>query len=149
MRLEAQVARELWSRELALVGKMLTRDSRNFHGWGYRRTVVSELESAKLNGTSMVEPEFEYTTKMIKVNLSNFSAWHYRSKLIPRLLNERNASGDARRQFLDDGAYQSLYRTMFLLTYSIIKQNLTLSPRLYTQMRILMLNQYGSTTNSS
>jgi len=102
-RLEPTVARELWNRELVLVGKMLTRDSRNFHGWGYRRTVVSELESSKLHGTSTVESEFEYTTKMIKANLSNFSAFYRRSKLIPRLLDERNASDEARRQFLDDG----------------------------------------------
>jgi len=107
-RLEPQVARELWNRELGLVGKMLTRDSRNFHGWGYRRTVVSELESSELNGSSMVEPEFEYTTKMIKSNLSNFSAWHRRSKLIPRLLNERNADDAMRRKFLDSGAVSLL-----------------------------------------
>jgi len=111
-RLEPQVARELWTRELVLVGKMLTRDSRNFHGWGYRRTVVSELESAKLNGTSMVESEFEYTTKMINQNLSNFSAWHRRSKLIPRLLDERKASDEARRQFLDKGMFSPTILTL-------------------------------------
>ncbi|KAE8450862.1 hypothetical protein EG329_005775 [Mollisiaceae sp. DMI_Dod_QoI] len=104
-RLEANVARELWIRELGLVGKMLVKDSRNFHGWGYRRKVVSELENPKLSGKSMVESEFEYTTKMIHGDkgLSNFSAWHRRSKLIPRLLDERNADDAARRKFLDDG----------------------------------------------
>jgi geranylgeranyl transferase type-2 subunit alpha len=107
-RLDPDVARELWNRELVLVGKMLVRDSRNFHGWGYRRIVVSELESAKLNGKSMVESEFEYTTKVIHGDkgLSNFSAWHRRSKLIPRLLDERNADDATRRQFLDDGRHQ-------------------------------------------
>jgi geranylgeranyl transferase type-2 subunit alpha len=106
-RLDPDVARELWNRELTLVGKMLVRDSRNFHGWGYRRKVVSELESAKLNGKSMVESEFEYTTKVIHGDkgLSNFSAWHRRSKLIPRLLDERNADDATRRQFLDDGKH--------------------------------------------
>jgi geranylgeranyl transferase type-2 subunit alpha len=106
-RLEPDVPRELWNRELVLVGKMLVRDSRNFHGWGYRRIVVSELESAKLNGKSMVESEFEYTTKVIHGDkgLSNFSAWHRRSKLIPRLLDERNADDATRRQFLDDGRH--------------------------------------------
>jgi len=101
-RLDAQVARRLWERELVLVGKMLTRDSRNFHGWGYRRTVVSQLESPELNGLSMIESEFEYTTRMITRELKNFSAWHNRSKLIPRLLDERNATDAERRQFLDD-----------------------------------------------
>ena len=107
-RLEPEVARELWNRELILVGKMLARDSRNFHGWGYRRRVILELESSKLNGKSMVESEFEYTTKMIRASLSNFSAWHTRSKLIPRMLDERNASEAERRQFLDDGISSSV-----------------------------------------
>ncbi|CZT43960.1 related to geranylgeranyl transferase alpha chain [Rhynchosporium secalis] len=103
-RLDPDVAKELWKRELILVGKILVRDSRNFHGWGYRRMVVAELESTRLGGKSMVESEFEYTTKMIHApkGLSNFSAWHRRSKLIPRLLDERNADDVTRKQFLDD-----------------------------------------------
>lgn len=100
------VARDLWKRELVLVGRMLTRDSRNFHGWSYRRGVVAQLESAELHGTSMVEEEFEYTTKMVKAHLSNFSAWHYRSKLIQRLLTERGADDVERQQFLDNGLSQ-------------------------------------------
>lgn len=106
-RLAADVARGLWQRELVLVGKMLTRDSRNFHGWGYRRTVVSQLEDPKLDGSSMVESEFAYTTRMINAELKNFSAWHNRSKLIPRLLDERQATATERRQFLDDGTLDS------------------------------------------
>jgi geranylgeranyl transferase type-2 subunit alpha len=114
-RLDWDVAQGLWTRELILVGKMLVKDSRNFHGWGYRRTVVAQLESEKLHGSSMVESEFEYTTKVIHGDkgLSNFSAWHRRSKLIPKLLDEREADDAARRQFLDDGrinptAYQNI-----------------------------------------
>ena len=90
---------------------MLTLDSRNFHGWGYRRTVVKQLESPALapegseedQEQSMVEGEFAYTTRMIKTNLSNFSAWHNRSVLIPRLLEERKADDGAKREFLDGG----------------------------------------------
>ncbi|KAI9781460.1 MAG: Rab geranylgeranyltransferase [Candelina submexicana] len=115
--LPASTARRLWAEELWLVRKMLALDSRNFHGWGYRRTVVSHLESAKLapppselsetkqeerKGASMAEEEFAYTTKMIETNLSNFSAWHNRGKLIPRLLEERHADDNARREFLED-----------------------------------------------
>lgn len=97
---------------------MLVKDSRNFHGWGYRRKVVSELESPKLGGRSMVESEFEYTTKMIHGDkgLSNFSAWHRRSKLIPRLLDERNASDETRRQFLDD-EFELIISAMYTDSY--------------------------------
>ncbi|KAH8749638.1 geranylgeranyl transferase-like protein type II alpha subunit [Hyaloscypha sp. PMI_1271] len=117
-RLEPVVARELWKRELTLVGKMLVKDSRNFHGWGYRRRVVSELESSRLGGQSMVESEFEYTTKMIHGDkgLSNFSAWHRRSKLIPRLLGERSASDEARRLFLDD-EFELIIAAMYTDSY--------------------------------
>ena len=93
----------LWQHELALVGKMLTLDSRNFHGWGYRRTVVAALEKDQTitEKKSMAEQEFDYTTKMIGSNLSNFSAWHNRSKLIPKMLDERKASKEERRELLD------------------------------------------------
>lgn len=82
---------------------MLTKDRRNFHAWGYRRNVVRHLESAALGGKSMAEFEFDFTTKMIRVDLSNFSAWHNRSKLIPRLLTERGSDDAARRKFFDQG----------------------------------------------
>lgn len=100
-------ARKFWQQELALAGKMLSLDSRNFQGWGYRRTVIAALESHVLSPegdpNSMTEQEFDYTTKMISSNLSNFSAWHNRSQLIPRLLDERKADHEARRIFLDEG----------------------------------------------
>ncbi|KAL8817833.1 MAG: hypothetical protein Q9223_003407 [Gallowayella weberi] len=95
----------LWQKELGLVGKMLSLDGRNFHGWGYRRKVISALEELSLkmhsSTTTMTEEEFKHTTKMIETNLSNFSAWHRRSKLIPKLLQERNANHEERRKFLD------------------------------------------------
>lgn len=104
---------EFWSQELTLVGKMLNLDSRNFHGWGYRRIVVAALESnqkkTKELSQSMTEQEFQYTTRMIQVNLSNFSAWHNRSKLIPRLLNEQEADGTARQKFLDSGTLPAIF----------------------------------------
>ena len=99
--LPAEMATTLWTEELGLVGKMLTRDSRNFHGWGYRRTVIDSLEQLKTE--SMARGEFDYTTKMIKLNLSNFSAWHNRTRLILRTLEEQQASDEERKKMLDDG----------------------------------------------
>lgn len=101
-RLPVPVARKIWEEELGLTSKMLLRDQRNFHAWGYRRHVVEQLESPELEGKSLVESEFEFTTKKIEQNLSNFSAWHSRSKLIPRLLDERNADDEARKAFFEE-----------------------------------------------
>lgn len=95
------IARDIWTAELGLISKMLNKDQRNFHAWSYRRKVVAKLESAELHGQSMAESEFEYTTKKIKSDLSNFSAWHSRSQLALRVLDERGADDAARKRFLE------------------------------------------------
>ena len=53
------------------------------HGWEYRRYVVASIEKAK--GISLAKKEFDYTTLKTN-NISNFSAWHNRATLIPKLL---------------------------------------------------------------
>jgi len=89
---------------------MLGRDERNFHGWAYRRIVIGEIEKGLIGkGMSLVEQEFEYTTVMIKSNMSNYSAWHSRTKLVGRLLKERGAKKQERMDFLEDGKYCSNY----------------------------------------
>lgn len=112
--LPVSAGRQLWQQELGLASKMLSLDSRNFHGWGYRRTVVRALESSELqtdgSASTLTEQEYEYTTKMINTNLSNFSAWHNRSKLIPKLLTERKADKTARRKLLDEGNLSTCIR---------------------------------------
>ncbi|KAB5528108.1 hypothetical protein GE09DRAFT_1150332 [Coniochaeta sp. 2T2.1] len=95
-------ARRVWQEELGLDSMMLTRDRRNYHAWAYRRYLVAKLESPELAGQGMVKEEFDYTTRMTEWDLSNFSAWHNRSKLIPRLLDERGANDVARRAFFDE-----------------------------------------------
>jgi len=112
-------ALRLWREELGLVNKMLSLDGRNFHGWGYRRTVVAALEgngqihsdsgTKAAVGRSLAEEELTYTTKMIGTDLSNFSAWHNRSKLIPRVLDEQGADAETRRKFLDDGMQRARF----------------------------------------
>lgn len=91
---------------------MLTRDSRNFHGWGYRRIVVTNLESQQLNGQNMSRAEYDYTTKKIGENLSNFSAWHTRSRLILGMLELEKATDAERRAMLDE-EIELIHRALF------------------------------------
>ena len=78
--------------------KMLEMDERNFHCWNYRSWVVeSYLEEMKVRAElfesenlydfekALVEKEVAIAFKMIEKNFSNYSAWHYRSKLLPLL----------------------------------------------------------------
>lgn len=106
------IAHEFWQKELALVGKMLSVDSRNFHGWGYRRHVIQELENFSADEDSvkqMTQAEVDYTKKMIGANLSNFSAWHNRTKLIQKLLDEKKATDEERKKVLDEGDLPRLF----------------------------------------
>lgn len=72
----------------------------------YRRIVVSHIENP-VHGKhkSMVKEEFEYTKRMVQSanGMSNYSAWHQRSVLIPRYLEEEGRDQQEKMDFLEDG----------------------------------------------
>jgi len=67
-------------------------DERNFHCWNYRLWVVGiylakieQMSEGREEYTAFLKNECDMAEKMIKKNFSNFSAWHYRSKLMPKI----------------------------------------------------------------
>lgn len=78
-----------WEFELGVVSKVLSVDQRNFHAWQLRRVITTNIESTTKNNIKQMLlinlNEFQFTTSKVNNNISNFSAWHNRSKLIPRI----------------------------------------------------------------
>lgn len=93
-----------FDREFGLLDQLLKADSRNFHGWNYRRFV------AKLREVPEVEEKF--TMDMIKAKFSNYSAWHNRSMLLSRLLNKK-AEGFTEREEILTKEYELVHHALF------------------------------------
>lgn len=88
-----------WKFELLIVSKLLEMDSRNFLGWQYRRFVIDNIEkniadAELLKNLKINVDEFNFTTSKINNNISNFSAWHNRTKLIPKIFSILHEIGD-------------------------------------------------------
>ncbi|KAM0753232.1 rab-protein geranylgeranyltransferase [Meredithblackwellia eburnea MCA 4105] len=95
-----------WNTEMGMVNLYLKKDARNFHTWGYRRYVVSLMNSLDPN-TPRSKPaqvptpasELAFSKEKISESFSNFSAWHYRSKLLPRFWHDMGwAEGSEERK---------------------------------------------------
>ena len=71
------------------------------------------VESGKLSKSS----ELEFTYEKICSNFSNYSAWHYRSKLIERLYYENQIDSDVFEKELKliENAVFTVFKLVFML----------------------------------
>ncbi|XP_057371450.1 geranylgeranyl transferase type-2 subunit alpha-like [Daphnia carinata] len=119
--------------ELALCDKCLELDERNFHCWDYRRIIVQMSKTP-------LESELQFSTEKITTNFSNYSSWHYRSELLPRIYPSSNSE-----TLLDD---QRLAEECNLIQNAIFTDPNDQSAWFY-QRWLLFSKKEGSTTENS
>lgn len=76
-----------WTNEMKLCDLYLDLDSRNFHCWRHRSFLIEHAKLSKLD-------ELKFTYEKICSNFSNYSSWHYRSKLIESLYSENQIDSE-------------------------------------------------------
>ncbi|GAA5840852.1 hypothetical protein JCM5353_001991 [Sporobolomyces roseus] len=102
-----------WSMEMKMVELYLEKDGRNFHTWDYRRYLIESIlaitpeqqeSRTKQIKKPTIESELAFTKKKIGENFSNFSAWHYRTKLLGKMWEEKGwgEENEERRKRVDE-----------------------------------------------
>ena len=90
----------LLKQDIALCNQFLMKDNRNFHCWNYRLSVVLLIKSKfPEKFDNLLKSEIDFTVDKIKESCSNFSAWHYRSKLLSIHFQKLQISWDSKEAF--------------------------------------------------
>lgn len=100
---------------------------RAVHSWDYRRYLISsilalerttETERTKALPNPTTASELAYTTRKISANFSNFSAWHYRTKLLPKLWEDQGwgEESEERAMRADEGVFVSRFAARLVNT---------------------------------
>lgn len=71
---------------------MLAKDCRNFHGWAHRMRVrFMQTSRDARRSVDLERDELSFVESKINDDFANYSAWHHRSVLLPRVRAAQNA----------------------------------------------------------
>ena len=76
---------KVWQKEMELINMYLTKDCRNFHVWDYRKRILANRHGDFWKNSHVLMEELKFTLLKITDNFSNYSAWHWRSKVLQAL----------------------------------------------------------------
>lgn len=135
-----EIDRVNWAYEFGVVSKLLELDQRNFHGWQYRRFVVENMEreatkkaeDPKQEQLALLKinlDEFNYTTSKVQRDFSNFSAWHNRAKLIPKVYDlVQSFNGDVPEEYQQQCELFQQPHSVLTHDLDMIKTGIYMSP---------------------
>lgn len=81
------------------------------HCWDYREFVVQKAGISN-------EEEFEFSTTKILNNFSNYSSWHYRSRILTKMFGTSSEEIPIVDDKYREGKY-NIYFTIYIIIYSI------------------------------
>jgi len=70
LRVRSELTNYILDNEMRVVEKIHKLDSRNFHAWSFRKFLI--------DSHNVIVDDFEYSTKLIEADFSNYSAWYLR-----------------------------------------------------------------------
>lgn len=97
--LSSSVRKRAVAEEEKLTRLMLSNDPRNFHGWAHRMRVHAiQAERQPEMKEEMDKNELDFVEGKINDDFANYSAWHHRSVLLPRVHGQQTMKSHIRSE---------------------------------------------------
>lgn len=107
--ISAKISKQMYAtainQERQLSSLMLSKDGRNFHGWAHRMRLRAIIQARSPEKTTQLEEdELQFVEDKVNDDFANYSAWHHRSVLLPRI-NKDASFLTAELQFVRQAFY--------------------------------------------
>lgn len=88
-----QIQETVSEMKICFVTKTMNIIYATVHAWNYRRYILANTPVPRSD-----KSELAYTTRKIETSMSNFSAWHQRSKVLTSLWNSGEVEPEKSRE---------------------------------------------------